>query len=256
MVAYRRQCRRHAFAGVACSTLVHVATFGLAIGLWLYGLGYIETSSGDVETITVTRAGAIESRDLAKAVVLEAPPEAHRVDGEALLAELRDPRWQEIVEPLSDEQAQHAGTFVSVELARITREAQQRGVDENLSRLSELSHQIHSERSVDDINAQLSKVLQTETRADRPAEEPVQGDFDFATAQLHDVLKQVDEKGNTVYMAVLVDAEGRKFESPMGLSEGETAYRTMNLIKTNPLLERVYRGVVMSMMDQLLKNAK
>jgi hypothetical protein len=42
-------------------------------------------------------------------------------------------------------------------------------------------------------------------------------------------------------------------ESEMTAAEGESAYKTFELIKSNPLLERVYRGVVMSLLDKVLK---
>jgi hypothetical protein len=53
-----------------------------------------------------------------------------------------------------------------------------------------------------------------------------------------------------------LDAQGRTVEVEMGQSDGERMYVTMERIKANPLLERVYRQIVMPVIDQLLTAAK
>ena len=68
--------------------------------------------------------------------------------------------------------------------------------------------------------------------------------------------REQNDAGEFVYKAILVDSAGRQFASPMSAGDGEQAYRTMQLVKSNPLLEKVYRGVVMSLMDKVLKGAK
>ena len=37
--------------------------------------------------------------------------------------------------------------------------------------------------------------------------------------------------------------------------EGKQAYETFELIKSNPLLERVYRGLMMSLLEKLMKDS-
>jgi hypothetical protein len=104
---------------------------------------------------------------------------------------------------------------------------------------------------VDQIAASLKGWLGTSERATRPADEPVAGDFDFSTAQLHDVRR--DDSGDAIrYTAILLDAAGRTTESELTPAEGESVYRVMQLMKDNPLLERVYRGVVLSLLDKLM----
>jgi hypothetical protein len=61
------------------------------------------------------------------------------------------------------------------------------------------------------------------------------------------------EDGKFKYTAVLIDSAGRTQETEMNAAEGESAFKTFELIKQNPLLERVYRGVVMSLLDKMLK---
>lgn len=256
MLPFHRRAWLHHFLAVACAALLHSGLLAVAVVLWLMNLGLFAI---EVPEAMLTVAPV---RDRDRQVELTSafePPQqdtAHRIEADELLAGLSDPRWQALVDPVPPEAPEHSGSFVSAQLARITHEASKRSVDDNLARLTELSQQVSSTQAVDDINARLGQVLQIEQRADRPAEGPVAGEFDFATAQLHDVHKRTDEEGRVTYWAVLVDSAGRQFESPMADSEGETAFRTMNLIKTNPLLERVYRGVVMSMMDKVLKNVK
>jgi hypothetical protein len=83
----------------------------------------------------------------------------------------------------------------------------------------------------------------------------VAGDFDFDSAQLHDMRREMREDGTFKYTAILLDAEGRTQETEMTATEGESAYKTFELMKQNPLLERLYRGVVMSLLDKVLRPA-
>lgn len=260
-----RRLRRPARYGIASSLALHggVCALGIAHWLWLLMTPVASSESASQQVLLIAPPIA---RPTVAAVVLERLPNpredhppAEALDGEEVLAGMVDPRWQELVEPVPEPALEHAGSFVSVELMQVIAEAEQRSSDENLEKLAELSGRladVSSDDAVDDINAQLRRVLRTEERADRPADEPVEGPFDFATAQLHDVLRKADGRGGFTYTTILVDAAGRKFESPLAAAEGETAYRTMRLIKSNPLLEKVYRGVVMSMLDQALKGAQ
>ena len=51
----------------------------------------------------------------------------------------------------------------------------------------------------------------------------------------------------------MLDAHGRTLETPLDAAEGERLFGIFELIKSNPLLERVYRGVVLSLLDKLMK---
>jgi hypothetical protein len=55
---------------------------------------------------------------------------------------------------------------------------------------------------------------------------------------------------------VLIDAAGRTRRSAMDAAEGESAYRTMQLLKSNPLAEMVYRRVAMSLLDNIIQAAQ
>lgn len=139
-------------------------------------------------------------------------------------------------------------------------EAQQRSPAANRDELEQLAGKlgrISSEKSVDEMTNKLRKWLGTARRAERPAEKSVAGEFDFSTAQLHDVRREGNtEDGGFAYFAIMVDTAGRRYESPMDAIEGQSAYQTMQLVKANPLAEMVYRRVVMGFLDNVIKAGK
>lgn len=139
-------------------------------------------------------------------------------------------------------------------------EAQQKSPQANRDELEQLAGKlgrISSEKSVDEMTGKLRKWLGAGARAERPANKTIAGEFDFSTAQLHDVRREANaDAGDWAYFAILVDAAGRRYESPMDALEGESAYKTMQLVKANPLAEMVYRRVVMGFLDNVIKAGK
>jgi hypothetical protein len=128
--------------------------------------------------------------------------------------------------------------------------------EDQLARLTVLSGQLESistAESVDSLTTRLAGLLGTERRAEQPAAQPVAGEFDFDAAQIHDVKRTDDGRGGFAYTAILLDAQGRTLETPLSPAEGEQLYKVMELVKANPLLERIYRGLVMSLLDKTLK---
>lgn len=142
-------------------------------------------------------------------------------------------------------------------LAEIAR-SEQLSDDEQLARLKSLTGQLNrisNDDSVAAVTGQLAALLGTEARAGQPAAEPTNGDFDFDTAQVHDVKRSEREPGQFEYVAVLLDANGRTLETPLSPAEGAQLFKVMELVKSNPLLEHIYRGLAMSLLDKLLKPA-
>lgn len=84
-------------------------------------------------------------------------------------------------------------------------------------------------------------------------EVPVE-DFDADTAQIDDCEKTQNADGTFRYTAVLVDAKGNSIRVEMDPKEGERTYQTMQMIRSNPLMEMIYRRSVMPMLDQKAKN--
>jgi hypothetical protein len=139
---------------------------------------------------------------------------------------------------------------------RVIEESQQLGDDENLLKLESLAGQlsnVSSERSINELSPQLNNWLGTEQRASRPADEPLDGGFDFQTAQLHEVTREAAPDGTWKYQSVLVDAEGRTMQIEMDAASGESSYRTLQTLKAYPLAEKIYRQVTMPLLDKLIK---
>jgi hypothetical protein len=182
------------------------------------------------------------------------------VDISHLEAAQADPRWELLNDPDLDARPAAeqlaASSFLEERLRQAIEDAEAKSAEENLERLKTLTGQLNevsTEESVADITAQLGKLLGASPRASEPAKEPVAGEFEIDTAQLHDVRREELADGTFKYTAILIDAAGRTQETELSAAEGESAYRTFELIKQNPLLERVYRGIVMSLLDKMLR---
>lgn len=139
-------------------------------------------------------------------------------------------------------------------------QGQKRSTEENLEQLDELGERItavSSEQAVGEIGDVLSKALNLEDRATAPAEPSSEAEprlFESASAQLHDVRLERDEaSGSERYVATLVDRHGTAIEMEMDPASGKQAYDVMQTIKKYPLLESVYRAVVMKILDRLIE---
>src|SRR5687767_1722224 len=119
---------------------------------------------------------------------------------------------------------------VDDELRRSLAEAESLPDDEKLARLEQLAgklDQVSSEKSVDELSKKFQAWLKTEERATAPAEKPPEGEFDYGTAQFHDVKREETAEGGFVYKSVLLDAAGRTVEIEMAAAEGESTYHTL-----------------------------
>lgn len=173
------------------------------------------------------------------------------VDDEAELSQLST---DELQGPVANERLQQlARKRLELETKRagsLDSEQQLQKLQDASKRLSQLS----SDKSVGEMSEQLRKVFDLPERATRPA--AVANDdarFDTESAQLHDVLKEARDDGSELYIAVLLDAHGLTSKIPLSEEEGKKLHRMMQLMKSNPLLERVYRELAMPLLDQLLK---
>lgn len=178
--------------------------------------------------------------------------------------DVNDPRWNEVLaEPLkqtqnvvSNERDEQGSSLLSETLMRQIAETSQRSSDENFDSLDQLSNRlsnVSSEAGVDEVSGTVTRLIGVEKRETKP-KEGVGGDFDFSSGEVHDCRKELDKDGNPRYIVVMIDAAGRTQESEINETDGAQLHRTMQIVKSNPLLERVYRNVVMSLMDKLLKD--
>lgn len=89
--------------------------------------------------------------------------------------------------------------------------------------------------------------------SDSPAlNDAASGIFDFNRAQLDNVLKETAEDGRTVYFGVLIDPAGRTLRTELNADEGAELHRLFETIRRFPLLENVYRKLVMSLLQRML----
>ncbi|OYP36002.1 hypothetical protein [Rhodopirellula sp. MGV] len=80
----------------------------------------------------------------------------------------------------------------------------------------------------------------------------VEGELDPSTAQIANVTRRQADKGGYAYFAEMVDQQGHRSEVPVSVQEGEKLYETFELIRKYPMMEGVYRSVVMPMLQKLV----
>lgn len=144
---------------------------------------------------------------------------------------------------------------VAATLDRATEIHRGKSDEEKLSELEKQAaklQQVASDESVDEIAEKFHAWMNTNSRVGQPAAEPVEGEFEFNTAQIHEVRRETSDDGATVYRAVLVDAAGRTLETEMPPDEGERAYATIEKLKRFPLADKVYRQIAMPLMDKAI----
>lgn len=144
-------------------------------------------------------------------------------------------------------------------LEQVVAESEAMPETDKLARLDILSARLKDvadEQSVHRLSGVMQSFLGTKPRAMQPAQEKPDGDFDFDTAQLHDIQRHPKEPVGFRYITVLLDAEGRTVEVEVSEQDGQLIYETMQRIKANPLLEQVYRQIVIPLLDQLMAGIK
>lgn len=170
----------------------------------------------------------------------EAEPEVEPVPGETA---------SETVHRVMEEQIQSAQNRTDEENLRVL---EQQG--ERLNRFS-------SEESIDQLTPIFHDWTQTEERTTQPAQDaPLQTEntvstenFDTETAQFHDVKRFKTKSGKIKYKAVLLDAQGRTLLMELPQEDGEKIYQLFKQMKKNPLMEKIYRQLVMPLIDKQLK---
>lgn len=147
---------------------------------------------------------------------------------------------------------------LAAEAAGLTDEQKQ----DRLDKLTGDLNRVADAESIDQLATRFQGLLGTSPRATQPIaqdeSDPAQAAaaFDFDTAQIHDVKREAKEDGGWRYWAVLLDAQGRTLDSELDAAAGEQLFLTMQRIKSNPLLEKVYRQIAMPLFDQMLSGMK
>lgn len=146
--------------------------------------------------------------------------------------------------------------MVNRNLSTAMRATEGRSFGENMVELDRREKQLEkyaSEKSLDRIAELIPQWTGAEPRAAAPVKNPPPGDFNIDTAQFHDVTRTGTEAEGFRYMATLFDAEGRSMEVEMGAEEGKKMWELMRKMKKNPMMDKIYRGMVLPMMDKAMK---
>lgn len=234
------------------SLMLHVLGLGLAVGWWMQAF---QPPDATHESITVDGSALLTPpTDLHTELAVETSGSA------PLLPDASDPQWRDAVrksQPSSEPERPAAAveSFVEQQIQRSIDQSQQRSDEDNLDRLAKLSRELRSttrRESVDEMAGFLNGLVQP--RTEQPVADPESRSFDVETAQLHDVKREAAESGEKRYIAVMIDAQGVTREVELDVVNGEQLYRTMKLIRSNPLLEHVYRKIVMGILDNVLRD--
>lgn len=122
-------------------------------------------------------------------------------------------------------------------------------LEKNLQRLQSIANQ----QSVEQVSSTIAESLGLDATEYAPKEAPVAGALDTNTAQIADIVRTQDAKGNWQYESVMVDAEGRQMTVPLGADDGARLYETFELMKRYPMAKGVYQSVVMPMLQKMLE---
>jgi hypothetical protein len=156
------------------------------------------------------------------------------------------------------EVSQVTAGLVQTRLNDALRQQQNAKPDEQLQRIERMGQQLRqlsTPDSLDEISQKFSSWMGYSTRASQPAVKPPSGEFDFDTAQIHDVIRRERFGGGYRYFAMMLDSQGRTSEAELDAASGETMYQLMQRIHNNPLLSQVYRQIFMPLADQLTHKA-
>ncbi len=110
---------------------------------------------------------------------------------------------------------------------------------------------------VEEISDFIGKKMNLESTRETEVRQTVTPDkFDADTAQIADCRREETEDGKFRYMAQLVDAQGNAMEVELHGAEAEQTWRTMKMVKSSPLMEALYRGSVMPLLDRKMTGEK
>ena len=140
--------------------------------------------------------------------------------------------------------------------------------EEGRTQEEKMSDLIHQRRQLEKMPAEhatkaLEKVVDfLEARSERAtsAQHEVSPDqFDADSAQIDScerIPKDEKDGGGWRYVATLVDANGNSMKVELPESEGASTWRTMQMLKENPIMNAIYRKAVMPLLDRKMEKEK
>ena len=163
-----------------------------------------------------------------------------------------------------------SSTNVRTELTHLVREAQDLSPDQNLERLQGMVQRfddIGSDQTVDELAGRFKKWWsideakrpptssnnqKTEQEPHLGAEQPT-AVFEAESAVIQSVERHRDDQGQWSYQAVLVDAQKNTQVIPLETAEGQRLYQTLKIVKSSPLVQRIYREITIPIMRRMLE---
>jgi len=149
------------------------------------------------------------------------------------------------------------------ELRLMVQESQELTADQNLERLQGMVQRfddIGSHQTVDELSRKFEQWWGTRSApTPQPSDTPEAGsgstraEFDSETALIQDVRRHRDEQGDWVYEAVLVDSGGESQVVSLDVVEGQRLHQTMKIVKSSPLVQRIYREITMPIIRRMLQ---
>ncbi|MFG0263319.1 MAG: PepSY domain-containing protein [Novipirellula sp. JB048] len=121
-------------------------------------------------------------------------------------------------------------------------------LEQNLSRLERGSSPASLEQMTNKITQSMG--LDRDQYSTKTAIPP--GMIDFDSAQIEDVSRRKDDRGEWEYEVILVDSQGRTSRTQVDASEGAVLYDTFEKIKRFPMAEGIYRQIVMPLMQKMI----
>lgn len=242
---------------VGTSLALHVGGIGLAIALILWAaLSGADPNTADEAEID---SRVVEREDVPVESTTRVLPDhlgvllRPSISGPQSPNEARAP----MVEP---DEAFDWKAFAVTRFRRSFDVASDRTVDEQESKLDRLEWMLghtSNEERVGEMAASLSDWLGASSRKPPAGDEPAvdladDPEFDPLTAQVHEVLVETAADGSEAYVLVMADAEGRLSRMPTDPENGRQLKRVLDRIQGNPLLETLYRDVVMGLLDRML----
>jgi hypothetical protein len=235
---------------------LHVTVTGIALSWMLFDPLPVESTNSELHVDGRWGSASVDS----PSTTVEAPSvNVVKVDEDKV-----DERWADVVDAsktqsiLPDPTVSDLSSFVQRQIDRSVTDGQQRSQTENENKLSRLGRRLNETSKpehIDEMADFLGGLLGQRRSEPVPENQNSKNDprpFDVDTAQFHRVRKEVDAAGKTHYIATMIDAQGITTEIELDSETGPQLYKIMKIIESNPLLERVYRKIVMGFLDQTL----
>jgi hypothetical protein len=220
---------------VAISLVVHAA---LVLLLWVWYRPNLSNQSNRSEPIHASSSDAIAKQQTALPLIRDKVLSANPID-------------------VPEDQIRKSVESQISEARKVPDEVKLSSLEKNLKRLDAVADPSSVQQLTETIATTMgldSQAYQPRASdqqvASSPSETPP---FDFQTAQLMDVKRQMGEDGQWFYESEMVDRGGNTMTVPMSRTEGAKMYDVFAKINQYPMAAGIYRSVVMPMLQKMIE---